>query len=127
MEDFVPDECATQISADGRMVRITFARDDGKSRVVTMPIHQLPQLVAEFQGRISPGQVTPIHPRNLHPGGTIRSSGTATRRNPDGTMTLLHTFEIAEEHRTVQLPQTLDRAAATSLRDILDRYIREEA
>lgn len=120
-EPFEPSGCETAVSQDGNNVLIRFLADSDEVREVIIPRTQIPALVAQLHSRIPAGQVVPISPSGLRSGETIRMLSHQSMRNPDGTLTFLHTFEILEQQRVVQLPVTLDRrAAAEMIRTLVD-------
>lgn len=102
---------------------VRLSRDDGEIMEIILQSDQLPAVVAQLQRRIAPGRVTPIRPHQIAAGATATARSTTFRRNPDGTLTLLHTFELLEERRVVQLPVTLTpedaRSMAATLADFL--------
>lgn len=106
--DFIPDNTLTETSSDGELIRISFLRDDGQSRVVTMHRTWLPQLLAELQSKIAPGQATPINRGSLQIGANFRVQGFQAHRNQDGSAVLTLAIDLTDQGRIVTLPIDLE-------------------
>lgn len=109
--EFIPDEA--KIDEDGENIKISFRRDNGASREVSLPKKWLPGFVAQLVSKIEAGQMVPISRGDLQVGRQIAVQGWTIAKHPSGGRRLVLFVDL--DDRVVTIPLELDASDVKSL------------
>lgn len=105
-EAFVASGFDVLNSEDGGNVVLQFTRDDGGTRMVTVPKQAIPQLLGALQASTGQGSVVPIDRSSLRSGADYQVQGYQFGRRKNGGAEITIHVELVGQGRVVTL--TLD-------------------
>jgi len=125
---YIPNACRTEVTPDGRFVRVIYEQHDHANRVFLIPAMQFPAFakVLQVQAEQLPG--TRYKRAFLAPGETMAVDGFDLKSGPRGEFVLTVSARIsdAESEHGVTIPIPVSAQSAQKLRDTLDQRLSAE-